>query len=297
MEQHLIKVFGERNTGTRAVSRMLASLPNVRRRIGPRPGALGDGSVEAAIETHMRGAWRRHYLHALRDEAAAQECVDDQWKHSVPTLTPAMIAADVKTLFMVRNPYSWFLALARRPYHLKGPAAPGLTEFALRPWMTERRENMPAIVKSPMVLWQSKVASYIDYEQCAGKSNLSCRFIRFEDFVQNGGGALSAALHAMGVGPFDITPIPQNTKPDGRTPSELAEYYRAEGWRDRLTRELVALINVQVDWGIAGRFHFRQLDPADFPERLDPEFSEQIRREMSGLRVILDRKAGAASAA
>lgn len=297
MEHHIIKVFGERNTGTRAILRMLASIPNVKRRLAPKSEAIGDGAIIAAIESQMIGAWRRHYLHTLKDAACVLENLNDPWKHALPILSPAMIEAEVKTIFMVRNPYSWFLALARRPYHMKGPIALQLDEFAQRPWMTERRENMPVIVRAPMQLWNAKIVGYKSYSLRASQAKLPSKFIRFEDFVQDSLGCLSKVLSAFDVEAETVVALPQNTKREKMRPKQLAQYYGDEQWKSFLTKGLVQILNTQIDWEIALEFGYKQLDANDYPDEFSPETTDQIQQEMSGIRIALDRKAGAASAA
>jgi len=288
----VIKIFGERNTGTRAVGAMLAAMPHVRRRIGAPPERALDGRVEAAILGQMRGNWRRLYLHALRDEAQAKESAVDPWKHAAPKLTPEMTAAGVRTICMHRNPYSWFLSFARRPYHLKGPPAASLEAFLHRPWMTERREGVDAVLASPMLLWSVKLAAAERYRLAALERGLYCEFMAFEEFVQNASGALERVLLDMHVGLEGLAEVPQNTKQGDIDAGKLSAYYRREAWNEDLTAPLVAGINALVDWDLAARRGYRALDPAEFPECLTEARLAQIAHEMSGLGVAWERGEG-----
>lgn len=296
MDKHVIKVFGERNTGTRAVIAMLGQLPDVTRRISALNAPSPDGSLEAAILENLKGAWKRLYLHGLRDDAGAALSQVDPWKHALPKLTDLMIDAEVKTLITLRNPYSWFLSLARHPYHLKGPPTLDLESFASRPWMTERRENMPAVLASPMTLWSHKLAGYKAYCDAALAQELEFEYIIFEDFVTNGYATLCDALEAMQVSVKGMRPLAHNTKATDLSPSGLALYYRQEVWRQRLTSGLIRRLNVHINWELASEFGYLPLDPDDFPDRLAPELMAKIAREMTGLGMISDRETGAASA-
>ncbi len=298
MEQQVIKVFGERNTGTRAVIGMLHQLDGLTRRVQPlvRP----DGALEAAIEGRFVGAWRKQYLDAMRDAASSR---NDPWKHACAELTPAMVEAKVSTIFMLRDPYSWFLALARHPYHMKGPASASLEDFADRPWMTERREGLPPLVASPIDLWTRKTRSYQQFAQDAYAVGLNCAFIGFEDFVADNVRALGGALTSLNIPYDDLRPVEHNTKNDTVLPIELARYYSDGTWRGRLTAPLIRRLNDRIDWDLAARFGYERLEPADYPERLSPVMRAAISREMSSLRTVLDRnreldrKTGSASAA
>ncbi|QHQ34261.1 hypothetical protein [Algicella marina] len=286
----MIKIFGERNTGTRAVGAMLAGMPHVRRRVVERTVPEADGRVEAAILSEMRGSWRRLYLHALRDEAAALQSAADPWKHAAPVLTPEMRAAGVRTICMFRNPYSWFLSFARRPYHLKGPPARSLEAFVHRPWMTERREGLAAILASPMLLWSEKSRAAMRYRNEAVQAGCFCEFIHFEQFVQNRLALVEQALTDMHVPLSGLSDLSLNSKSGDPDPQALARWYRVEGWREDLTRPLVAGINAHVDWSVAEGLGYRRRDPADYPEQLAPDHAERIALEMSGLGANWDRR-------
>ncbi|MHA3914268.1 hypothetical protein [Halovulum sp. GXIMD14793] len=288
----MIKVFGERNTGTRAVNAMLAGLDGLRRRLGAAPAT--DGSLEAAIEARFTGGWRKQYLEALRDTRIT---ADDPWKHACAKLTPAMVEARVSTLFMLRDPYSWFLALARRPHHMKGPASDGLEAFADRPWITDRREGVPALVASPMDLWSLKLRSYLNFADDAYALGLRCAFLKFEDFVEDNTGSLQRALAHLHLPDQGLKPIRRNTKGEGLSADDLAAYYRDKRWQARLTAPLVTRLNARIDWAVAERLGYTRLDPADFPDKLDPLLAAAIRREMLDPKALLDRKTGAAAAA
>ncbi len=284
MEPHVVKIFGERNTGTRALGALVRQVPNVTHRIRPRSEIPPfDGAVEAAIESQMRGHWRRLYLHALRDDQAATYAQDDPWKHALPRLTDSMIEARVKTLLLVRNPYSWLIGLARRPYHLKGPQAQTLDDFAARPWMTERREGLPAVLASPLDLWSRKMRGCLDYRTAAHEVGLPSKIIRFEAFVQNPKATAAMGLHDLGIQAQPLSDMPKNTKEKEPDLTVLQRYYTQELWRARLTRETVRRVNARVDWDVAGALDYQRLDPHDFPEVLPEAEAQAMRAEMASL--------------
>lgn len=305
METDIVKIFGERNTGTRALAALVRQAPSVtlrlRRRDGPPPF---DGAVEAAIESQMRGEWKRLYLHALRDDMSSRFSQDDPWKHALPRLTPAMVAAKVKTILMVRNPYSWLIGLARRPYHLKGPNADTLEAFAARPWMTERREGVPAVVASPLDLWSRKMRGTLEYRKQSHEAGLLSEIIRFEAFIQHPTGVSATVLEDLAIPCGALLWSEKNTKENEPQLSTLQHYYAQELWRARLTRETVSRVNARVDWTAAEALGYLRLEPSDFPETLPEQEEHAMRSEMASLltpshrpaQVPLHREAGAATA-
>ncbi len=291
MERTIVKVFGERNTGTRTVLTMLAAMPHVALKLPSTQPLNIDGSLEAAIISQFSGSWKRLYLNALRDDAAAERSRHDPWKHAAPVLTPALRAARVRTILMTRNPYSWFLSFARRPYHLKGPKSTTLEGFLHRPWMTERREGIAAILASPMALWSEKLRAAERYLADAGDAQIPSVFMAFEDLVQDNLGAVAAALTDLDMPLDGLEDLMTNTKRGEPAQPTLARVYSAETWRADLTRPLVTGINTLTDWDLAARHGYLPLDPADFPDRLPEARAAQIAHEMSGLSVTWDRDA------
>ncbi|MEO1313567.1 MAG: hypothetical protein AAFV27_06790 [Pseudomonadota bacterium] len=284
MAAQFVKIFGERNTGTRALNALLRQIPDVVGRVQSRDAVPPiDGAVAAAIESEMKGHWKRLYLHALRDDIAARHSVDEPWKHACPRLTPSMIDAGVRTLLLVRNPYSWLIGLARRPYHMKGPHATSLESFAARPWMTERREGLPAVVASPLDLWSRKAAGTLNYADTAREAGLHSATLRFEDFVLDPASVATEAFRQIDLVPPDLSPRSRNTKMNEASLEQLQTYYRTEAWRCRLTRETVARINQRVDWQIAEQLGYPMLDPADFPQTLSDQEARAMEAEMANL--------------
>lgn len=292
-----MKILGERNTGTRAMTALLRQIPDVSQRVRPRRAtAAVDGAIEAAIEEQMRGHWKRLYLHALRDEHIAQTGPDDPWKHALPRLSPGMIAAGVRTLIMLRDPYSWLLALARRPYHIKGPNADTLEAFAARPWMTERRERLPAVLASPLDIWTRKARATLSYAQAAQDAGLPCTLVRFEDFVLDPGGVATDAFRRLGLDPPPLQPREANTKAGEASLAALQRYYRERLWLRRFSSETVARVNARVDWDAAQALGYGPLDPGDFPRRIAADEAAAMADEMASLRALSHGKAGAAAA-
>ncbi|MEO1550949.1 MAG: hypothetical protein AAFR93_11040, partial [Pseudomonadota bacterium] len=155
----LVKVFGERNTGTRAIIRMLRATKRVRLRCAPRGAAGADPALQAAIDAHFKGGWRKLYQAALAHAQDPEITPDDPWKHAAPQLTPMLIHAGVATLFAVRDPYSWALSMARRPYHMFGPRPESFQAFLTRPWMSAVREGVDPVLPSPLHLYCAKLAA------------------------------------------------------------------------------------------------------------------------------------------
>ena len=266
-DQKFVKVFGERNTGTRAIIRMLAAQPEVRMQPVGETGALNlleNVELRARIDATYKGNWRKIYHDALRDNEQALACPTKAWKHARPVWADAYRQKHAHVIFCVRNPYSWALSLFRRPYHQKGPTSKRMRDFVVQPWLTVSRDNMPAVLSSPIELWTGKVAAYRMFME---QADIPAKVVRFESFVASPDVELRRILAELGVPFGDIHRVATSTKEPLRTLEEISEYYRREDWKKYLTNDVVRAINTSIDWELAAQYGYYQLDPKDFPSR------------------------------
>lgn len=261
-----VKVFGERNTGTRAMIRMLRSHPDIRTRADHRPDSndhLSNSEFRSFIDRKYRGKWRKIYLDALLDNQKILECPTRAWKHTLPVWDEAYDRSGAHVIFCVRNPYSWAVSLSKKPYHQQGPRTNGLEAILAQPWLTLARENMPPLLRSPLELWNGKVQAYREFAKSAVVPTF---FIRFEDFVSDPENTLRLALKSFDVEPSRIPAMQTSTKSKWRTLAEISEYYRSEVWKAALSSSSVEAINSAVNWELASEFGYRRLDPKDFAQ-------------------------------
>ena len=269
MGDTIIKVFGERNTGTRAAIQMIdaasgvggAGHPGV-----PQRKLRGFVEQEAALDGVFKDAWKKVYREAIRDQKSAAAGPVGVWKHAAPFYHSDFKRFDVRVLFLVRNPYSWALSLHRRPYHNMGARRADFAEFLGVPWMTLGRDQVDKILPSPMDLWSLKLSAYRQFARDARRDGMPSAVMTFEDFTHDPVGALTEAAEVVSGKVVAFTPVAGSTKKDGVKASERRDYYANELWRADLTAQSVALINERVNWDIAQHFGYARLDPSDFPD-------------------------------
>lgn len=225
---------------------------------------LENAELRAKIDATYKGNWRKIYRDALRDNEQALACPTKAWKHARPVWDDAYRQKQAHVIFCVRNPYSWALSLFRRPYHQKGPKTKRMRDFVVQPWLTISRDNMPAVLHSPMDLWTGKVAAY---RRFAEQAEIPVKVIRFESFVASPDVELRRILAELGVPFGDICRVATSTKEPLRTLEEISEYYRREDWKKYLTNDVVRAINASIDWELAAQYGYYRLDPKDFPTR------------------------------
>ena len=267
LDRKFVKVFGERNTGTRALIRMLGAQPDIRLRPCGEKGPKNQPHkrmLREQIEMTYRGKWRKIYRDALIDTEHFTACPTQGWKHSLPVWDSAFARLQAHVIFCVRNPYSWILSLSKRPYHQRGPRTHGVFDLVSQPWLTLARDNMAPLLRSPMDLWNEKLAAYRDF---AAASDVPVRILKFEAFVVAPEIEVRRALGAFEISSNRIQAIPNSTKAKKRSLKDISRYYEAEEWRGGLTADLVRRINDLTDWEVAESFGYTRIDPTDFGAR------------------------------
>lgn len=301
-----VKLFGERNTATRALKQMLIKADSVTLALAPDEQARAQeqralADVTADIQDSYKFEWRRLYLDASRDTGVPHDAPFRLWKHASPFWHDDYAHDDVSVIFMVRNPYSWALSMARKPYHMKAPRTADFEQFLSRPWLSERRDNCPILLRSVLHLWNHKLAAYQRFAMRARNAGVRCQFIRFEDFLADPSLALGQALWVMGIPPTGLEAVATSTKDASQRLSDLQDYYLTEGWRMRLTQATVRKVNAEINWGLADTFEYPCLDPQDFPVELPAPEAKSFAFEMMNLdmqaEVDLHRKTGTAATA
>lgn len=267
MDETIIKVFGERNTGTRAAIQMIDAAAGVSG--AGHPGVAGRVirafvAQEEALEGVFDDVWKKIYREAIRDLKSEAAGPIGVWKHAAPLYHSDFKQFDVRVLFLVRNPYSWALSLHRRPYHHMGPRRSDMAAFLGVPWMTLGRDQVDRILPSPMDLWSLKLGAYERFARDAREDGVASAVMKFEDFTGDPVGALTEAVEVVTGKVVAFAPV-ASTKKDGVQAEERRAHYANELWRGQLTAQVVELINARVDWDLAGRFGYARLEPDAFP--------------------------------
>lgn len=266
-----IKVFGERNTGTRAVIRMIDAAAGLRG--AGHPGVSAKDlepyrQMAEQLEEIMPGAWKKVYREAVRDVQDDAMGPVGAWKHAAPIYGSGFLEFDIRVLFMVRNPYSWALSLFKRPYHYLGQRRDEFEEFLVFPWLTMGRDRVDKILGSPMDLWTLKLEAYQFFEERAREAGTPCATLKFEDFVNDPVSSLGGALGQLVEEPVVVEELTVPTKKNGLKAAERRAYYANEEWRSGLTASAVSIMNNWIDWRIAEKYGYPRLDPADFPDSM-----------------------------
>lgn len=246
----LIKVYGERNTNTNYVSRLIEQNLAVSELRGTSPRLI------RFLQYVLPG---REWLNDLYAGCSFPSNLG--WKHSCvrpwdELAKYAVVRDGVVFVTITKNPYSWLLSLYRRPYHRRGSARPADFESFLRtPWMTVRRDNTASVLESPIGLWNIKNRSYLQLDQSRSLNLTTEAILDNPEAVID---RMSRELH-LGRRTERFMNYEESTKDADKDYSFYRDYYLNEKWREKLSTQAIELINQTVDQQLMAHFGYAVL--------------------------------------
>jgi len=247
----LIKIYGERNTNTNYMSKLIQLNLHIT-------------EIPGVVPPKIRKLWK--YL-------PGKELVRDiyfdltysknlGWKHtcvkSREELNKYKLAgSNVIFLTITKNPYSWLLSLYRKPYHQYQSLtdSPSFETFLQRQWKTVGRDNVKFKLASPMELWNVKNRSYLMLDKI-NTLNITTEGI-FEDaeaIIENISQRFSVERKSANFVNYETS-----TKDKSKDSAYYREYYLSEKWRDNLSDGAIAIINESIDKELMSHFGYRVL--------------------------------------
>jgi hypothetical protein len=155
MNVPMVKIYGERNTGTNYLTKLMERNFLVKLL----PGVVPKYVTSLQKYFHDNESVRDLYFRFTFPKNLG-------WKHSlvkpVDHLQKYKITStNLFFITLTKNPYSWLLSLYKKPYHSCIASYSDFDDFLIMPWGTVQRENSPLYYKNPIDLWNCKNRSYL----------------------------------------------------------------------------------------------------------------------------------------
>lgn len=249
----LIKIYGERNTGTNYLSLLIALNLDVKQV----PGLIPPWVMH--LENMLPG---REKVRDLYYKATYRFNLG--WKHTrvKPVAELARYKISDRGIYFItitKNPYAWLLSLYRNPYHQYFGEKPDFETFVQTPWETVGRENCPKRLNNPVELWNVKNASYLPLAELEG-INLTAESLL--DHPESIIDTISSRFSIAKNGNTFIN-FTQSTKEKGKDINYYRDYYLDEKWRRLLSAEAVSTINKFLDRNLMDHFGYAVLPETD----------------------------------
>jgi len=246
----LIKVYGERNTGTNYFGKLLSLNFSVAQVPGVVPNCIIRLQRILPGKERIRDIY--FYLTFYKNLG---------WKHSVvkPPDKIRQYSINRCGLYFVtitKNPYSWLLSLYRQPYHQTNHQKDDFKNFLTAPWKTVGRENAPSLLSSPIELWNIKNTSYIQL-----KNSLPAFNIKFEDLLEDPKAVLRqiSTEFSIPLKTSEFINYEQSTKDQAKTYDFYRDYYLNEKWKNQLSGRVIKIINAALSNKLLNIFGYEKL--------------------------------------
>ena len=249
----LIKIYGERNTNTNYLEKLIRLNLDAKQVPGVAPYYV------KTIQKILPGKeWLRDLFFSVSSRCNLG------WKHtrvmSVSELKSyGALKRDICFVSLTKNPYSWLLSLYRKPYsHQHSGGRPDFETFLQTPWKTTGRDNCESLLASPIALWNVKNASYLLLEKLNGLN------ITTESTFQNPESVIEKISDHFSIDRLSARFLnyEKSTKDESRNFAYYQDYYLNEKWRDSLSEKAVAIISRTVDKNLMSHFGYGVLDAA-----------------------------------
>lgn len=251
-----VKIFGERNTSTNALKRLIEM--NSAARVLPSIAADLKPGFQTPVNVFIRRLMGREYTETRIDRIFETAPPDRFWKHCATIFDDVSVFAGTLVLFLVRNPYSWLQALHRRPYHARQPVPDRLEDFLATPWRPVRRDRIGERAVTPMELYNAKLRSYLDMIGKLDRADHRFAVLTFEDFAIDQIAVFERLRHQLKSPATDPRPLERSTKDKSRDKNFYRDYYGRELWKEDISDQARAVMNEGIDWEVAGRFGYEK---------------------------------------
>ena len=222
----MLKIYGERNTGTNYVSQLLQMNLDVQ---------LLPGTAPRACQTE-----------ADKDAFFAATYADNLgWKHGTApdrSILDDPRYADVRFVTVTKNLYPWLISFFRRPYHCPN-ASRDFSEFIRSPVPSVERERIPAPLANPILLWNAKCASYLRLPESRRLH------ARYETVLGDPRQFVEMVAHRFGLGksPIFFTNVTRSTKRVTQQFPDYQRFYLGEHWKRAFSPEDLAYVGEYLD--------------------------------------------------
>ena len=249
MTKQLLKMYGERNTGTNYLSKLI----DLNLRIEQLPGVLPQWLLKAQEKFPAKEFVRDAYFSMTFHHNLG-------WKHALVKSAEeleqyAVCSSNLSFVTVSKNPYSWLLSLYRKPYHQNYTGKPDFETFLSAPWKSVRRDNVSSKISSPVELWNIKNASYMQLN-----NELSVLNLTFENLLADPAQVLKSIsdFSSCEWKHEQFRNYDKSTKESSKDSNFYKDYYLNEKWKLDYSPRAIEIVNERLNREVMDYFHYRE---------------------------------------
>lgn len=238
-----VKIFGERNTGTRLLRSLVESI---------RAGTVLPSTAEEIDPAAFRAIQQTCWKDPITREAAIDRIFlglspREAWKHCATDFDTVDAFSDCVVLITVKHPAAWLVSLVSRPYHALSTPPETLRRLLEFQWKTVGRERLDERTFTPIQLYNEKIRSYRHFVEQLREASITFKVLRSEDLILNQAAVFRTIAGIIGCPHARFKPIEASTKSPGVQAQHYFDYYAHERWRDELAGVHDSM-NGEVEW-------------------------------------------------
>jgi hypothetical protein len=234
----MIKVFGERNTSTNALERIIRL--NSKSLVHPGTVSELDRSSFQRMRIMKREGASAESIEAFIDSVFLDRPPIQQWKHAATRFDQVDDFVGTHVIFTVRHPLSWMLSLYKNPYHALMSLPDSLHGFMKCAWKTVERERLGGSPFTPLALYREKLDSYLSLTAAFDRENITYTILKFEDLITNQSGCFDKIRPYLDDPSKTFEALTQSTKTKEKDLEYYIDYYGHERWKDEVPEPVLS---------------------------------------------------------
>lgn len=252
-----VKIFGERNTGTNYLYRLIDINFNVKLLRGTAPHLIYS-FFKRLKEMHIIDEFSEFEEYLIDRYFDIKKTTNLGWKHALisDTFRKFLKTYEEDTLFLTltKNPYAWLLSMYRKPYHYLRNVK-SFQHFLSKTYTCVDRENARNF-ENPVIMWNEKNRSYLNLQKLKNAKSL-----RFEDLLRNPIMEVNEIAQRFNIKLLkeDVENFENSTKDKKKSFNFYQEYYLKEKWKEELTKQDIRTINRHLDKNIMKKFNYKMI--------------------------------------
>jgi hypothetical protein len=245
-----VKIYGERNTGTNYIDKLIRMNLEADLLNGVAPGPIqflqrALPGKQLVRDTYFQLTYGRNL----------------GWKHTAVKPESELRRYDIVKkgvcfITVTKNPYSWLLSLHRRPYHHYYGEKPDFETFLRTSWKTVGRDNCEGLLPDPIELWNIKNRSYLRLQSLKGVN------ITSESVLADPKALIDKLSDSFSIPRSKnyFSNLDKSTKDKSKNFDYYNDYYLNERWKEELSDESVSIINSRLDRALVDYFSYELLE-------------------------------------
>lgn len=255
MRNDKLKIFGERNTGTTVLKKIIQANSSTT----CYGGTAGQFDKYVSYKVKILKLLSPTIAEIYLDYCFRNKGLNESWKHTATLFDSPNFVQNVSYLFLVRDPRSWILSMYKTRYNLGLRKTDDIkfNEFINKKFIPNKRDNLGLEPLRLLDLYNKKIASYVIFENQLKADKIDYNYLNFEKLVLSQREAFLQIKHLLIYPKNNFSEYAPSTKTKNKDAKFYQSYYAEKKWIEELADNMIS-IEDQVDWATFNKFGYFQ---------------------------------------